>query len=436
LFVAAVFAFIAYPHLAVAAIVPLFALIPLLKVFVSPDIGPVKDVIVLAAVTAAVYLYVFERRRPDSWVLLFVGLLFGLYVIDIGGGHGIAWAQGVRLVGEPLLLLLVGLTLREPGRTFRYAMGALVVTCCLVAAYGVVQQIVGEWNLVGWGYTFSGQVRTAWDHLRSFGTLDDAFTYAGLLSFGMVAVLFWRRRGPLAWGAVFLLLLVGMAASLVRTSILFLVGLVVLALWRRGQARIAILVAVAILLAGGVVLAKTSGTQAPTHVTPDSGIATGSAGTAKQLRGGTANQLLNGRLWAWTTAVGSNPVDWVLGRGVGTVGTAAQRATYTLTPSSSTAPAQSQDLVDSGYVGTVADVGLVGLAALLALFGRLLVLGAAAAREHKDAGWVALGLLVMMLIAAVFGAEFTSFPNAFLGLLLVGVALAAVREEPSPLPPQ
>ena len=68
---------------------------------------------------------------------------------------------------------------------------------------------------------------------------------------------------------------------------------------------------------------------------------------------------------------------------------------------------------------------------LLALYGRLLVLGAAAARKHTDAGWVALGLLAVLLIAAVFGTEFTSFPNAFLGLLLVGIALAAAREESS-----
>ena len=418
-FVVAVIGFIAYPHLAVGATVLLFPLIPALKVLVWSDIGPVKDLVVVAAVTAAAIVYAFERRRPDRWVLVLVGLLLGLYVINVGSGHGIAWAQGVRLVGEPLLLLLVGMILPQPRRTFQYAMGALVVICCVVAAYGIVQQLVGEWTLVGWGYSFSEQVRTAYGHLRSFGTLDEPFDYAGVLSLGVAAVFFWLRRGPLAWAAGSLILL-GLGASLVRTSILYLVGLIGLALWRWGNLATAMLLAVATLIAGGVVLANTSGTESQTYAVAGSG---GVNGT-----GGSANVILNGRVSAWSTALGPNPADWVLGRGVGEVGTAAQRATYSLTPSSDSGPSQSQ-AVDSGYLATVADVGIVGLAVLLALFGRLIGLGAAAAREGQDAGWVALGLLVVVLISATTGASFTSFPNAFLAMLLVGLALAAAREE-------
>jgi len=418
LFIVAVIGFLVYPQIAVAATVVLFPLVPALKVLVWAQIGPVKDLIVLAAIVAAVILYVFDRRRPDNWVLLLVGLLLTLYVINVGSGHNLAWAQGVRLVGEPLMLLLVGLILPDPRRTFRYAMWALVGICCFVAAYGLFQQLVGEWTLVGWGYSFSEQVRTAYGHLRSFGTLDEPFDYAGLLAFGAAAVFLWLRRGPAAWGAGSLILL-GLGASLVRTSILYLVGLVALVLWRWGNAATALLVAATTLIAGGLVLANTSGTEAHTYAVSSAG-----GGTS----GGSANLILNGRVSAWEAAVGSNPVDWVLGRGVGQVGTAAQRATYTLTQSGESAPTQSQ-AVDSGYLATVADVGIVGLVVLLALFARLLALGGSAVQGGSSAAWVALGFLVVMLISATTGASFTSFPNAFLGMLLVGVALAAAREE-------
>jgi O-antigen ligase len=418
LFVAAVIGFMTHPHIAVALTVVLFALIPTLKVFISPAIGPVKDLVVLAAFTAAVILYLFERRRPDGWILALSLLLLGLYLISPGGAHNLAWAQGVRLVGEPLLLLLVGLTLPQPRRTLRYAMGALVFTACLVAAYGLLQQVVGGDRLVDWGYSYDSQVRNAYGRLRSFGTLDQPFDYAAVLSLGIAAVLLWMRRGPLAWAAAALVLL-GLAASLVRNAILGVVGLTALVLWRRGYPATAVLLAIATVIGGGIGLANTSGTQA--HVYRVSG-----PGGADGLQG-SANVILNGRVSAWTTALGPDPADWVLGRGVGTVGTATVRSRYEIVPTESSVT-QSQS-VDSGYLATVADVGFVGLAVLLALFGRLIALAADAARKRRDAGWVALGLLAVMMITAVTGSSFTGFPTAFVGLLLVGIALAAAREE-------
>ena len=98
--------------------------------------------------------------RIDRRPLILVAILLGLYVINVGSGHGVAWAQGVRLTGEPLVLLLVGLILPEPRRTFRWALGALIGTACLVAGYGIVQQIVGKYTLVDWGYSFEDQVRS------------------------------------------------------------------------------------------------------------------------------------------------------------------------------------------------------------------------------------------------------------------------------------
>jgi hypothetical protein len=87
--------------------------------------------------------------------------------------------------------------------------------------------------------------------------------------------------------------------------------------------------------------------------------------------------------------------------------------------------------VDSGYFAVIGDVGLLGLAALLTVFGRLLVLGVRSGRQGSSAGWLAVALLTVMLIDAVTRASFTAFPTAFVGLLLVGVALAAAQDQPT-----
>jgi capsular polysaccharide biosynthesis protein/O-antigen ligase len=426
LVIGTVIGFIAYPHVAVAATIVLFAFVPVLRLFVSAEIGAVKDFVVLAAVLAAVLLYVLERRSPDRPALILVLLLLALYVVNFGGTHGLAWAHGVRLVAEPLLLLLVGLTLPDPRRTFRFALGALVLTASLVATYGIVQQLAGEWTLVGWGYGWNEQVRlSSGGLLRSFGTLDDPFAYAALLLFGLVAILFWLRRGPLAWSAA-VLFLVGLAASFVQTAALILAALGGLLLSRWGRMVPAVLMVAAIAVAGGAILANAGGTETPTYPASASGGKMASSSTQTTAAG---DVTLNDRISAWEAALGDNPADWVLGRGVGEVGTAAARATYTITPSSETIYESQKLAVDSGYFATIADVGFVGLALLIALFGWLIAVAASAARRGSSAGWVALGLITVLLLDALTRESFTGFPTALLGLFLIGIAIAAGREE-------
>jgi hypothetical protein len=57
-----------------------------------------------------------------------------------------------------------------------------------------------------------------------------------------------------------------------------------------------------------------------------------------------------------------------------------------------------------------------------------------AGRRGSDAGWLALALLTVMVLDATTRASFTGFPPAFVGFLLIGVALAAAKAE-SPLEP-
>jgi hypothetical protein len=413
-FAACVLGFLLAPHWTVALMIPIFALIPAAKVLVAPKIGPLKDVMTLAAILATLAVLVLEpskdRRRilPDRWVLLAVGFLLGLYVVNVGGGHGIAWAQGVRLAAEPLLLLVAGLALAKPGRTLRYAVVSFVATACVAALYGLYQQYVGKWALVGMGYSFTAQVRSYNGHLRSFGTFDDPFAYAAFLLFAIAILLFWARRNALAVGCG-VLLFAGLGVSWVRTAALITVALGGLWLARKGFTSSAVLVLAAAIASSGAVLITGAGaTETTSYQT------------------GSTTLTLNGRTSAWRTALGP-PSGWPFGRGVGKVGTAAYRSNYKLVAGSSTTNASAK-AVDSGYLAAIADVGLVGLAVLIGLFARLIKLGRAGIRRGHKASWVAVAMLVVLMLDAVTRSSFTGFPTAFLGLFVVGVALAASAE--------
>jgi O-antigen ligase len=415
-FVACLLGFLLAPHIVVALMIPLFAFIPAAKVFLTPTIGPLKDLVTLAGAVATIVVLVFAPGRaraqalPDGWVLVAVGLLLGLYVVNVGGGHGAGWAQGLRLTSEPLVLLIAGLTLAGPKRTLRWAAGSLIGTACVVACYGLVQQLVGEWTLVSWGYSFSKQVRSYNGHLRSFSTFDDAFAYAAFLLFGLAAVFFWMRRGLLASACAFLIVC-GLVASFVRTAILIVTALVGLWLARKGLSRPSVLVTAAAVIAMCSLLVTGAGaTETRTYSSE------------------TSNLTFNGRISAWKAALGP-PSEWPFGRGVGKVGTAAYRGTYALAPGPKKKPEAAARAVDSGYLATIADVGLVGAAVLLAVLGRLIVLAWRGTHRGNRASWLALALIAVLMLDAVTRSSFTGFPTAFLGLLIVGLALSAAAAD-------
>jgi O-antigen ligase len=411
LFGACLLGFLFAPHIVAAVMIPVFAFIPAAKLFVTPLIGPVKDLVTLAAAVATIAVIVLRPRMGrghdfrDRWLMVIVALLLALYVIDAGGGHGVAWAQGVRLTAEPLILLMAGLTLAGDERVLRWTAASLIATACVLAGYGLIQQAVGPWTLAGWGYSFGEQLRTYNGHLRSFSTLDDPFAYAALLLFGLAAVFFWMRRGFLAT-LVAALIVGGLVASFVRTATLVLVALAGLWLARKKLSTTAMFATAAGVLAIAILLLVGAG-----------------ATETRTYSSATSNLTLNGRITAWRVALGS-PSEWPFGRGVGRVGTAAYRASFALSPRAPTVPQAAQS-VDSGYLATVADVGLVGAAVLLALFARLAVLAWRRTRFGEPAGWLALGLITVMMLDALTRSSFTGFPTAFLGLFIIGAALAA-----------
>ncbi len=416
-----VLAFLAVPHVAVAATIPFLITLPALRVLGAEGLGPAKDVVTVAAFGAALLL-VLQRRltgRPtglDRAVALLVAALLALYVVNLGGnlsGEGFhsGWFHGIRLTAEPLMLLLVGLLLENPRRTLRWAAVSLLATCAAVAAYGLLQQAIGIGGLLELGYEWDREVRDFDGRLRSFGTLDDPFKYAAILLFGLAAVLLWVRRGALAVALGFLLGL-GLLFSWVRTAAVVAVVLLALALVSRRRAAPAVFLLVAAVGAAAAV-----------------GVLSAGATESRTVQAGPSVYLtLNGRTDVWQLRL-PGAASWAIGRGVGEVGTAADRARVEVSDNARDAlAAEAKQAVDSGYFATVADVGALGLLVRLALFAVLLTAAYRAARRGDRAGWLALGILAVLMLDALTRDTFTGYPVAYVGMLVAGLSLAAARE--------
>jgi hypothetical protein len=415
LFFLVVAGFIALPHVTVAMVIPTFALLPAIKVLAFPWIGPLKDVVTLAGITAMLVLVIQRageghRQRGDFWAAAVVVFLIGLYLVNLGGSleRDVAWVHGLRLISQPLLLLLVGMVLEDARRTLRWALGALVASGMFVALTGVAQQVVGEARLVELGYSYTLQIRSIGGRLRSFGTMDEPFAYAAFLLLALTAVLMWMRRGIpafLAGGAI----VVGLLLAYVRTSLI--VALALLGLWLARSHRptvAAFFLAVAVTAGAAILVWSSGGTESRT------------------VRAGPSLFLtINGRTEGWKVVL-DDPRTWAVGKGVGEIGVAAERATYSV--SRRERDEEDTSAVDSGYFALIADVGLIGLLAFLALVFRLYSLAKTAISRGLAAGWLAAGFLSVVLLDAVTRDSFTSFPTAFLGLFLVGIALGAARE--------
>ena len=422
----AVGGFIAFPHITVAALIPTFALVPAIKVLAVPWIGPVKDAITLAGITAAAVLIVQRaseghRQQGDFWVGAMVIFLIGLYFVNLGGHlqRDVAWAQGVRLISEPLLLLVVGFVIPEPRRVLRWGTVSLVITGVFVALVGIAQQAIGAERLVELGYSYSIQVRSIGDRLRSFGTMDEAFAYAAFLLLALVALIVGMRRTIPAFIAGVIIVL-GVTFAYVRTAFVIGIALLGLWLWRNQRPTIAAFLLVVAVTAAAAILVWSSGGTEKTTVR---------AGPSLFLT-------INGRTEGWKVVL-DDPRTWAVGKGVGEVGVAAERATYSVTRRER--DESDVSAVDSGYFALIADVGLIGLVVFLVLSARLFALAKHAVDRGRQEGWLAIGFLIVILLDAVTRDSFTGFPTAYLGMLLIGVSLAATREaeekagQPEPL---
>ena len=110
---------------------------------------------------------------------------------------------------------------------------------------------------------------------------------------------------------------------------------------------------------------------------------------------------------------------------MGQYGTAAERAKKNQPPA--VGGRSSAAAADSGYLATTADVGFVGLAILLAIFGRMIVLLRRGTARGEDAAWFGIAIIVVFLVDAALRSSLTGFPTAHLAMLLIGLSLAATK---------
>lgn len=420
-FIVLVVGFIAVPWAMVAWMIPFFAALPTLKVVVSAQLAPLKDVIAFAAISAAAVLALQRRaaRRAtlaDGVVLALTGGLFLLYLVNAGslsapvGSHGSAWFQGVRLFNEPLGMLVVGLSLRHPQRTLAAGRLSLIVTAAGVGLYGIAQQAIGVTRLHDLGFTYGEELRTVGGHLRSFGTLDNAFVYSSLLLLGLAVVVVVPRLQA-RHGVVIAILCAGLFFSHVRTALVVAVALFGLALARRGQAVVAGFLFVGATV-GAVILFVVASGQTQTRAVPINP---------------TTYLTLNGRTQLWKERVG-NAQAWPLGQGVGVTGTAARRALASLSGKQPIGATYTSTTVDSGYLTLISDVGALGLAILVALIGRVLLISRRATASRLEQGWIVIGVVAVFLIDNLSREAFTAYPGAYLSWLLIGLGCSAAAE--------
>jgi hypothetical protein len=420
-FTVLVIGFMAVPWLMIAWMIPFFALLPTMKVLVSQQIAPLKDVIAMSAVGAAAVLALQRRaaRRAtlaDGIILTLAGALFLLYLVNAGGlsapvgSHGNAWFQGVRLFNEPLAMLVVGLSLRHPQRNLGAARLSLIVTAVGLSLYGIAQQGIGVFRLHNLGFTYGQELRTISGHLRSFGTLDNAFVYSSFLLLALAVVIVSPRLQP-RHGVVTAILCAGLFVSYVRTALVVAVALFGLALARRGK-----ITAAAFLFVGAtvsaVILFVVASEQTQTRAVPINP---------------TTYLTLNGRTQLWKERIG-NPQHWPLGQGVGTTGTAAGRAQQSIAGKQPIGATLTSTNVDSGYLTLISDVGMLGVGLLFALFGRILSLTRRAIANRLEQGWVVVAVVAVFLIDNLSREAFTAYPGAYLSWLLIGLGCSAAAE--------
>ena len=431
-FVAMAIAFRRAPQAMAVAIVFGFALQPTLVFYLSDAFGPAKDAIVLAGMLSLLVAAIFgssagssagsssvERHGYDAWLVGAIVVLLGMYLLNPAGEHGAAWSDAARLTIEAFGLFLVGYLGPDTQRTWRWAVGALVCVALLNVVVGVAQQAIGVERLVHqFGYQFGNEVRTtAGGSFRSFGTLDDPFNYAALLALALVCATFELRR---RWAvSIAALLAVGIAISFVRTEIVLMAVIAALALVRVRRLPSAVGLLLAVLVAAVGLLA----------LSPQPALSPTSNGSVLST--------LNGRTTGWSELL-SDPSDLLAGRGVGAVGTGLSRSGTAgiyqpgrFTAGETAEAAQEGDLrnVDSTYLATLADVGLLGLVLMTAILGRMLVLMRPGRPGVRGAMWTSVGLWLVAVLDAVTRSSLTAFPYGFIALYLLGLSLARREAE-------
>lgn len=326
---------------------------------------------------------------------------------------GLIGLYAIKITFFYLLILLVlwraPFTARDRDTLVSIVMAVGVVT----ALVGLWQQVVGAAYLVDLGYSYTQQVRTAGDLLRSFSTFDAPFAFGlyvmmSLLVGGAAAIAEPRRWRNTLFLCATPVMVAGMGVSIVRASYLGLaVGLVWLAVHRHRH--------LLALLASAVVAALV----ALLFVSPRV--------LAPLLSSNSLGQRGNG----WSSIL-SSVLNHPVGLGLGASGSAADRTAQALGRSTS---ATYQP--DNYYVKVVLELGPIGLwlFVLVLVYAAVCTLRASRYLRGRDAA-LAVGVSASVVAAAVasfFATYLEIFPLDVYFWLLLGVVGCSVSQRGSEL---
>ena len=290
----------------------------------------------------------------------------------------------------------------------------LMTMAVFTSLVGLAQLVAGPGALVALGYEYGTQVRTSNGLLRTFSTFNLPFPFGlyvmlGLLVGGAVALAEPRRRRNLVFLALSPMMILAMASSVVRASILgLLVGLIWLALKRFRQLGIG-------LIAGGVA----AGVIVPLLPT-------------KVFNALFSSSSLGERGAGWSDIIRSIAVH-PLGMGLGASGASADRISTASGVEFSGLSTNYQP--DNYYVKMLLELGPIGLWAFLALIVTALVwttrLGVSL--PGRD-GALAMGTsasIVSAMCASMVATYFEIFPIDVYFWLLLGVVGCAAAQHAS-----
>jgi len=321
---------------------------------------------------------------------------------------GLVGLYAIKITFFYLLILLVLWRAPFSARDRDSLVTILMSVGVITALVGLWQQWVGDAYLVGLGYSYNTQVRTAGGLLRSFATFDAPFAFGlyvmlSLLVGGAVALAEPRRVRNALFLSATPVMVAGMGVSIVRASYLGLaLGLLWLAVHRYRQLLRVLAVLSAAVLAGLL------------FVSP------------KVLAPLFSSTSLGQRGSGWS-AISSDLLSHPLGLGLGASGSAAERIAKAAGRAVSTTYQP-----DNYYVKMALELGPVGLwlFVLILLSALVSTLRAAQMLSGRDAA-LALGVSAAVLAASaasLVSTYFEIFPLDVYFWLLLGVVGCSVSQ--------
>ncbi|CAN5681092.1 hypothetical protein BH11ACT8_BH11ACT8_34430 [soil metagenome] len=401
--------------LVLAALLPFDGL--LLIIPGGDAVGPWKEGLLAVTLLASLVAPRSARGEPltklPAWVpaaVVFVAL-GAVSAISVGGILG-TWGFKIDFlyVAVPIVLWRCPFDERERDRL----VSILMVTGAITAVFGLVQQVLGAPRLNALGWEYNTVIRFSGGLLRSFSTFTQPFSFGLFITLVLlvclpVAMADHRRPRNLAFLVASPVLVLGMAASVVRGATLgLLAGLLVLMVWRfRGLFHALVPGALALLLVPASVITAYFSSSS-----------------------------LDERTTGWSTII-RIVAERPLGNGIGTTGAAAAKSLELGADPAGLITTSGTELYlpDNLYIKTVLELGPLGLWVLL-LLGATVISAAVAASRRTFGNDRA---LAQGIAASVVGAAAAStvstyleiFPLDFYFWLLVGVLLCLDRTSSS-----